>query len=195
MAIRQFVKMLPNEVWKDLPNHEAKGPVWYKYAISNHGRVVKYNKRISDGFLLQLSRQANYPIWRKKLNGEYYTALIHRLVAKHFLPKPKAAQKFIIHLDHNYENNKYNNLKWATQDEVTAHNKKNPRVKAALKRRKDFPTQKGSKLDVKKVMTIKKMLKEKKTLKAIAKKFGVSDMQIHRIKTKENWAHVKLPRG
>ncbi len=195
MAIRQSVKMLPNEVWKDLPNHEAKGPVWYKYAISNHGRVVKYNKRIADGFILQLSRQANYPIWRKKLNGEYYTALIHRLVAKHFLPKPKAAQKFIIHLDHNYENNKYTNLKWATQDEVTAHNKKNPRVKAALKRRKDFPTQKGAKLDVRKVLAIKKMLKEKKTLKAIATKFGVSDMQIHRIKTKENWAHVKLPRG
>ena len=36
------------------------------------------------------------------------------------------------------------------------------------------------------------MLKEKKTLKAIAKKFNVSDMQIHRIKTKENWAHVKI---
>lgn len=194
MAIRQSVKMLPNEVWKDLPNHEAKGPVWYKYAISNHGRIVKYNKRIADGFLLQLSRQANYPIWRKKLNGEYYTALIHRLVAKHFLPKPKAAQKFIIHLDHNYENNKFTNLKWATQDDVTAHNKKNPRVKAALKKRKDNPTQKGAKLDVKKVLVIKKLLKEKKTLKAIAAKFGVSDMQIHRIKTKENWAHVKLPR-
>jgi DNA invertase Pin-like site-specific DNA recombinase len=69
---------------------------------------------------------------------------------------------------------------------------KNPRVKAAIKRRKDNPTIKGAKLDIKKVKVIKQMLKEKKTLKAIAKKFGVSDMQIHRIKTKENWAHVKL---
>jgi len=42
------------------------------------------------------------------------------------------------------------------------------------------------------VKVIKQMLKEKKTLKAIAKKFNVSDMQIHRIKTKENWAHVKI---
>ncbi|MGN6490732.1 MAG: HNH endonuclease [Agriterribacter sp.] len=192
MAIRQSVKMLPNEVWKDLPNHEAKGAVWYKYAISSHGRIVKYNKRISDGFVLQLSRQANYPIWRKKLNGEYFTALVHRLVAKYFLPKPKANQKFIIHLDHDYENNKYTNLKWATQDEVTVHNRKNPRVKAALKRRKDNPTKKGAKLDIAKVRVIKSMLKEKKTLKEIAQRFGVSDMQVHRIKTKENWAHVKL---
>ena len=192
MAIRESIKMLPNEVWKDLPEHETKGAVWYKYAISNHGRIIKYNKRLADGFILKLSRQANYPIWRKKLNGEYFTALVHRLVAQYFLPKPRSKQQFIIHLDHNYENNKYNNLKWATQDEVSAHNMKNPRVKAAIKRRKDNPTIKGPKLDIKKVKVIKQMLKEKKTLKAIAKKFGVSDMQIHRIKTKENWAHVKL---
>ena len=192
MAIRESIKMLPNEVWKDLPEHETKGAVWYKYAISSHGRIIKYNKRLADGFILKLSRQANYPIWRKKLNGEYFTALVHRLVAQHFLPKPRGKQQFIIHLDHNYENNKYTNLKWATQDEVSAHNMKNPRVKAAIKRRKDNPTIKGAKLDIKKVKVIKQLLKEKKTLKAIAKKFGVSDMQIHRIKTKENWAHVKL---
>lgn len=192
MAIRDSVKMLPNEIWKDLPEHETKGAVWYKYAISNHGRIIKYNKRLADGFILKLSRQANYPIWRKKLDGKYFTALVHRLVAKHFLPKPKAKQLFIIHLDHDYENNKYTNLKWATQDDVSAHNRKNPRVKAAIKYRKDNPTVKGAKLDIKKVKVIKQLLKEKKTLKAIAKKFNVSDMQIHRIKTKENWAHVKL---
>lgn len=192
MAIREPVKMLPNEVWKELPEHTTKGAVRYKYAISSHGRLIKYNKRKSDGFLLRLSRQANYPIWRKKLDGKYYTALIHRLVAKHFLPKPKAGKVFIIHLDHNYENNKYTNLKWASQEEVTAHNLKNPRVKAAIKRRKENPSKKGPKLDVRKVKGIKKMLKEKKTLREIAIKYDVSDMQIHRIKTKENWAHVKI---
>mgnify|MGYP006342269341 FL=1 len=184
--------MLPNEIWKDLPEHETKDAVWNKYAVSSCGRLIKYNKRLSDGFLLRMSRQANYPIWRKKLNGEHFTILVHRLVAKHFLPKPKAKQEFIIHLDHDYENNKYSNLKWATQEEVSAHNNKNPRVKAARKRRKENPTQKGPKLDVRKVKGIKKLLKEKNTLKFIAEKYGVSDMQIHRIKIKENWAHVKI---
>ena len=192
MAIRESVKMLPNEIWKDLPEHETKDAVWYKYAVSSCGRLIKYNKRLSDGFLLRMSRQANYPIWRKKLNGEHFTILVHRLVAKHFLPKPKAKQEIIIHLDHDYENNKYSNLKWATQEEVSAHNNKNPRVKAARKRRKENPTQKGPKLDVRKVKGIKKLLKEKNTLKFIAEKYGVSDMQIHRIKIKENWAHVKI---
>ena len=192
MAIRESVKMLPNEIWKDLPEHETKDAVWYKYAVSSCGRLIKYNKRLSDGFLLRMSRQANYPIWRKKLNGEHFTILVHRLVAKHFLPKPRAKQEFIIHLDHGYENNKYSNLKWATQEEVSAHNNKNPRVKAARKRRKENPTQKGPKLDVRKVKGIKKLLKEKNTLRFIAEKYGVSDMQIHRIKIKENWAHVKI---
>lgn len=192
MAIRYSVKMLPNEVWKDLPEHESRGVIRFKYAISNHGRLVRYSKRIADGYVLRLSRQANYPIWRKKLNGAYYSALVHRLVAQHFLPKPRKNQKFIIHLDHDYENNKFTNLRWATQEEVTEHNKKNPRVKASLKNRKENPTKKGPKLDVNKVKKIKKMLKEKKTLREIAQKYNVSDMQIHRIKTKENWAHVKI---
>ena len=36
------------------------------------------------------------------------------------------------------------------------------------------------------------MLKNGKTLKYIGNKFGVSDMQIHRIKTGENWGSVKV---
>ena len=31
----------------------------------------------------------------------------------------------------------------------------------------------------------------KTRLKIIAKRFGVSEMQLHRIKTGENWGHVK----
>jgi hypothetical protein len=192
MAIKEPLKMLPHEVWQDLPEHATQGTLKYRYAVSNHGRVVRYGKRISDGTILNMSRRIHYPIWRKRLNGKYFTILIHRLVAKHFLPKPKPNQRFIIHLDHNHENNKYTNLQWATRDEVTVHNRKNPRVKAALKRRKENPAVKGEKLDVKKVKAIKQMLKDKKTLNAIATKFNVSDMQIYRIKSKQNWAHVKI---
>jgi hypothetical protein len=43
------------------------------------------------------------------------------------------------------------------------------------------------------VKQIKRALSAKKqpTLKALAKQFKVSDMQIHRIKTGENWSHVR----
>src|SRR6185295_1055331 len=128
-----------------------------------------------------------------RLKGAYFAILLHRLVAKHFLPKPAANQKFIIHLDHNKENNKYSNLKWATQAGVTANNRKNPLIKAALKERKKNHNVAWSKLNEALVVKIKQLLKKQKTLKEIATKFGVSDMQVHRIKTGENWAHVKLP--
>ena len=53
----------------------------------------------------------------------------------------------------------------------------------------------GPKLTADKVKQIKVALfksKKQPTLKALAKKFRVSDMQIHRIKTGENWSHVKV---
>jgi HNH endonuclease/NUMOD4 motif len=192
MSVRQPVRLLRNETWIDLPGHDAKGPVWYKYAVSDYGRIIKYNNTLEDGFILKLSREGGYPIWRKRWKDEYFAVLLHRLVAKHFLSKPTTKQKFIIHLDHDKENNKYTNLKWATQPEVTAHNKKNPLVKAALKERRENHNTPWSKLNEAKVLKIKKLLKQQKTLKEIAVKYGVSDMQVHRIKTGENWAHVKL---
>lgn len=44
-------------------------------------------------------------------------------------------------------------------------------------------------------MLIKKMLarpEQKTRLKMIAKQFGVSEMQIRRIASGENWGHVKI---
>ena len=86
MATRKPVKMLRQEKWHVLKGHVTGGPIAYKYAVSDHGRIIKFNKHLPDGFLLNLSRQQGFPIWRKILNGEYYAVLIHRLVAKYFLP-------------------------------------------------------------------------------------------------------------
>jgi len=192
MATKQTLKKLRNEKWLVLKGHQTAGPVTYKYALSNYGRVVKFLKTIDDGTLLRLSRQQGFPIWRKKLKGEYFAALLHRMVAKHFLPKPTGKQKFIIHLDFNKENNYYKNLKWATQEEVSKHAMKNPVViKAKEMMRKNISSGFNTKLTEAKVKQIKAQLKKGKTLKELSDKYEVSDMQIHRIKTGENWSHIK----
>ena len=50
-----------------------------KYAISNHGRLVKFTNDIKKGSLVKGSLQAGYPIWRYKENGEHRHVLIHLL--------------------------------------------------------------------------------------------------------------------
>jgi hypothetical protein len=140
-----------------------------------------------------LSRQQGYPIWRAKKDGKYFAILIHLLVAKHFLPKPAGKQKFVLHKDFNKENNRYTNLKWAAQEEITRHNMKNPVVIAAKEKMRQVVAKGGynTKLTEAKVKQIRKYLSKWKTLKELAVQYKVSDMQIHRIKTRENWGHVK----
>ena len=193
MADKKKLNLFWNEKWIVLRGHSSGEHIKYKYAVSNYGRVVKFHQKITDGSSLNLSRQQGFPIWRKIMNGEYYAVLIHRLVAKYFLARPAAVQKFIIHLDYNKENNWYKNLKWASQEEVTKHGKNNPAViKAKEQMRKNISNGGyNTKLTEAKVKSIKTYLAKGKTLKELAVKFKVSDMQIHRIKNGENWGYVK----
>lgn len=118
--------------------------------------------------------------------------LIHKMVAECFCRKPKNAL-FVIHLDYNKHNNRFDNLKWATQIEVTNHASTNPLVLKAIKKRKGKRAEgaKHYKLTEPKVMVIKKQINNGKALRLIAKQFNVSETQILRIKRKINWANVK----
>jgi hypothetical protein len=159
----------------------STSPAGLKYAVTNLGRVISFSEILSDGHFLKPGRLSNYPcvsIFSKK---EKKTVLIHRLVAKYFLTQPSPAHKFVIHLNYNKEDNNYKNLKWATRDQTSKHWRNNP-----------TPAKIGNrKLSIENVKAIKKsLLSTKASLKKLSKKFGVSDMQIHRIKTGENWGHV-----
>lgn len=121
-----------------------------------------------------------------------YHALIHRLVAEYFLPKPKAAATIVAHLDFNKSNNKAENLKWMTPDENYVHQQKSPLVIKEKKERKTNinRSSKAAKLTVTKVMLLKKLLNQNKPVKQLIKQFKVTDMQIYRIKRGENWGNV-----
>ncbi|MFT4734094.1 MAG: hypothetical protein ACI9K1_001049, partial [Arcticibacterium sp.] len=82
-----------------------------------------------------------------------------------------------------------NNLAWNTREEMLEHNRKNPNV---INRPRPVNS-KNYKLNDSKVLIIKKMLKsDKSRLKMIAKQFGVTHTQLNRIRSGENWGHVKL---
>ena len=100
----------------------------------------------------------------------------------------------MIHLDHNKANNDISNLKWATKDEQVEHSKKSPYVLQAAAR-KVYTGATARKLDEKKVIALKKEIwnpKRKASLKQIAAKYGIAEMNLYRIKNGELWFHVHI---
>jgi hypothetical protein len=122
---------------------------------------------------------------KKKSLNKY----VHKLVAEHFVEKKNPDERFVLHKDHDKLNNMHENLRWASRTEVTLHNKSNPSIinKIIPKRTKNY------KLTESKVIMIKKLLlSDKNRLKMIAKQFGITHTQLNRIRSGENWKHVKI---
>jgi hypothetical protein len=178
------LKFLSGEKWKELPT--KKGAVRKRYAISNLGRIVSFIEKMDEGTLLKTSLTQRFPSVTLKISGKSQVYYIHRLVAEHFVRRPSSRHRFVIHLDHVKENNRAKNLKWVTHEDQIEHAKKDP-VFSVENRTREY------KLNESKVKQIKKKLKAGKTpMKVLAKQFGVTEMQLYRIKSGENWGHVKI---
>jgi hypothetical protein len=191
------LRIYHNEEFKEI---EIDKSLKLRYAISNFGRVVSFTTKIENGRLLKGSLSSGYRVFRFKTyrNGKVYNShfFISRLVADYFIPKTSDDQVHILHLDYNYKNDAATNLKWATAEERLEYIRKSPYV---IQARKNFAEHKtktdAAKLTVTRVMYIKRLLADpdrKTRLKMIAKQFGVSVMQISRIKSGENWGSVKI---
>lgn len=173
-----------NEEWKTI-QFDEKIADNEKFKISNYGRII--NCKGEEEFLVKesfINGYQNLPL-RQKRNGKSTSRYVHKLVAEHFLEQNDG--QFVIHLDYDKKNNRVENLKWATKREKEQHQFSNPK----FKNRKRRVT--NSKLTETKVMLLKRKLNDpnrRTRLKIIAKQFGVSTMQLHRIKTGENWGSV-----
>ncbi|MEC5156571.1 hypothetical protein RCH13_000466 [Chryseobacterium sp. MP_3.2] len=122
--------------------------------------------------------------------------LVHKMVAELFLEVPQNnSQTFVIHKDFDKKNNVFTNLEYADQQTLTERSDSHPN-NVAYNFKKEFLEPalrvKNSKLKDSEVLFIKKRLKKGVCNKKLAKRFGISEMQIHRIKTGENWNHVQL---
>ncbi len=127
---------------------------------------------------------------KRTINHSFY---VHKLVAEYFCNKPSDKHNLVIHLDHHKENNNCENLKWVTQEKVTLHSQGSPRVKAGNRNRKRTrpDNARNFKLTRTKVAIIKKRIAEGKELRKTARQFGISEMQLWRIKRGINWSDVK----
>ena len=186
----------PYENWIQI-NSLTKMHLRKNYAVTNLGRVIAYKENIDEGDVVAKGHQQGYPALKlKPFNGKVnLVILVHKLVAEYFLEPRVEGQLFVIHKDHNKLNNIPDNLKWVTKEEWWVHWKKSKSVQESIKKNLHAKKQVGLKLTSTEVIRIKRMLQDpnrKNSIPRIAKLFRVSDMQIHRIKTGENWSHVKV---
>ncbi|MDF2451339.1 MAG: hypothetical protein K0S26_843 [Bacteroidota bacterium] len=190
-----MVHIFPNETFIEIASeYQFK----LRYAISNYGRLISFTDQFKDGRLLKGSLNQGFRAFcfktvidGKKVNKLYF---FYNLVGQYHLTRPNDDAKYIIHLDHNKLNDHVSNLKWVTQQERVKHYKTSPAVIAAREKLIAHNKQRdGLKLTETRVKLIKRKLADpnrKTRLKVLAKQFGISEMQLYRIKSGENWGHV-----
>ncbi|HEY4540138.1 MAG TPA: hypothetical protein VIG94_09040 [Faecalibacter sp.] len=192
-----MLSILVGEKFKELT---LEGNQKSRYAISNYGRLIRFTENFEDGHLLKGSETNGYKVFRYKSveNGKTknYSKMFSRMVAENFLPEPSAEQTYLLHKDYKKDNCQATNLFWATKEEFTNHFMNSPlyeegKIKSQNTRKK----MDGNKLTSTQVIRIKKMINDpnrKTRLKIIAKQFGISEMQLYRIKSGENWGHIEV---
>jgi hypothetical protein len=191
-----MIKFFYNEKWKEfsLGYNSQK-----RYAISTYGRLMSFMDNIKEGEILKGSLTGGYNSFRYRIFGNKKVInrniLLHRVVAEQFLPKENEEKIFVIHLDFDKNNNRLDNLQWATKEQMEVHNQKNPAVIQSISNMvDDIHKGKRNKLNPSKVLFIRNKLDDpnrKTRMKMLAKQFDVSEMQLYRIKRRENWGHLK----
>lgn len=183
--LREDWKLVPFEKFDEKVSEEEY------MMVSSHGRIKRLaSKDDPFGDIKKPHLFRDYPRVEVKMKtGKKTARYIHKIVAETFLTKPDDSYVSVVHIDYDKGNNHISNLKWVTKAERYAHQHKNPIYEDKENRITN------SKLNAGRVKIIKKKLMDpnrKTRLKIIAKQFGVTTMQLQRIKTGENWGHVKI---
>lgn len=186
-----------NEKWAPILFEGIENPP--RYEVSNYGRLRSFQvlsaarqgqeatnstSKLIKGSVIQGYRSLNI-----RSDGKTLNRYVHKLVAEQFIHRERPDQTFVIHLDHDKQNNHFQNLRWVTKNEMIEHNRQNPYLK-----NRNLPRQtRNYKLTESKVKIIKKLLlNDKNRLKMIAKQFGITHTQLNRIRSGENWKHVTI---
>ena len=94
------------EIWKDIEGYEGL------YQVSNEGRVRSFHRN-REKILKSSDNGTGYLMVGLSLDKKYKKCLIHRLVAKAFIPNPNNLLE-VNHKDECKTNNSVENLEWCS---------------------------------------------------------------------------------
>lgn len=99
--------------WKPIKGFEGL------YEISNAGNIRSFHSREAKTLKTWESKDGYIRVSLRK-NSKIYSKLVHRLVAKTFIPNPENKPQ-VNHIDGDKTNNKIDNLEWCTAKENIQH--------------------------------------------------------------------------
>lgn len=186
-----MIKKLAGETWKPIM-FSGWRQLRNRYAVSTLGRIASYKQDVlKEGKVLSGSLTTGYRTLNLHRPDNKGTLYIHREMAKIFLKKSSLKHKYVIHRNHRKLDNDIKNLRWATLEQMIAHQQGSP-AKIAYKEKQANRTE-GLKLTATQVKKIKSVLNSKSrniTIKKLAENYGVSEMTMYRIKSGENWGKI-----
>lgn len=184
------------EIWKTYRKETWPKNVMFEVSSAGRIRNVKTGRYLKHTKINKYNQLGFSAYLGKNESGKdrTTTVLIHRVLAICFIPNPDK-KPYVIHKDYNQQNNNITNLTWASIKEWKEHTSQSPRIKYEKERRKNGTFRTNSKLTEAQVYILKKKLLDpnrKTRIRVLAKQFGVSEMQLYRIKSGENWGNIKV---
>lgn len=173
---------MQQEIWKDMVYRDKDYSKYFR--ISNRGRV--FSKR-TNRFIKFVINKKGYYRFVTKINGKAINLGVHVAVACTFIPNP-LNYKIINHKDGNKLNNWSNNLEWRDESYNTQHAIEHNLLKPYGE---DNGMHKLTEKEVNEIRATYIPYDRNNSFNALAKRYGVSRIQIRNIVKYINWTPTK----
>lgn len=175
-----------SEQWKRIPGNREIYEISSSGIIRTTDRIGARGYHVAGRILSQHENSNGYLRCNMNIEGKPKSYLVHRLVARCFIPNPEG-KPFVNHKDGNKHNNSVENLEWCTksENELHAHRigiKKTTPLKGELHGGRIFDWD-----TIRKIRAEYVKGSETHGQCALARKYGTSQSHIYNIINNKNW--------